>query len=979
MGNTPHDFLNADPRVRNIRLEADIHAHGWQVEFVPRQLLNVEPDEVRWVTMIVTPPEGEMPPDRTPIVDVRAVSGSAADPIVLGGFRKVYRPPIPLHPFPDPPYAEREITVHPYPPLAGQPTEICVELRNPTSAPQDVTVYFAWAHFGIGIPFTPIDGPRPVHLPPHSLVHECIWWVPPTSGHVCLQVELEIEGHERQRSQRNIDIDEPLRPGQAHTLTFPVGNPLDRQVDIHLGLIPHVPEDWALALEPDVLEDMQPGETREVSLTVRPPGGQALPGDMVMVADVEAYAEGELIGGFRKVHRPPIPLHPFPDPPYAEREILVHPYPPRAGEPTEICVELHNPTPEPQDAFVQFGWANFGIGLPWQAIGGPHPVHLPPHSVVRECTHWIPPIGGHICLQVELEIEGYDPQRSQRNIDVDEPLVPGEPDTRVIQVGNPTGQTADIYLGLIPHVPDNWEITLDPDVLQDVEPGEVREVRLTVRPPLDEPLPEDGEAVVDVEAYIEGELIGGFRKVFRPPVPVHRPRDPQYAESEIGVDPYPAIPGHPTELSVEVFNPTPNDRVVQATFSIAPFGIGLPFSTAHLLPNPIHIFVPAFGAARGHVIWEPPEWSGRFCVRVELEEEGYEPVWSQRNIDVGEPLEQGEPHTLDFAVGSGPHTEPVSITLGLVNHTDGWDVSLSRDILTDVQPGETFTVSLTVIPTQDAILGTGEPIVDVEAFVEGELLGGFRKINRPPVPIHKPHERSYAETEIVMDPDPPQIGVPTQVGSVVQNSGEDPVTISLSFGWANFGVGIPFSTDNMSPTEVTITLQPGDVLTPTVEWVPTMGGSHCIQVILEDVDGQYEPQRSQRNVDVVERPPCGETRTYSFTVYNDSPLVQTVDIGMMTFNVPEEWEVSTDPSGSVQIGPYGQIEVEVTVRIPCAGDLQALQAQMRVAALQQAARSVPTIDVEGYIDGDLVGGIEIQFEPADDETRWTYLPVIINE
>jgi len=35
---------------------------------------------------------------------------------------------------------------------------------------------------------------------------------------------------------------------------------------------------------------------------------------------------------------------------------------------------------------------------------------------------------------------------------------------------------------------------------------------------------------------------------------------------------------------------------------------------------------------------------------------------------------------------------------------------------------------------------------------------------------------------------------------------------------------------------------------------------------------------------------------------------------------------------------------------------------------------VPTIDVEGYVGGELVGGIEIQFEGQ--EGRTIYLPVV---
>jgi hypothetical protein len=49
-------------------------------------------------------------------------------------------------------------------------------------------------------------------------------------------------------------------------------------------------------------------------------------------------------------------------------------------------------------------------------------------------------------------------------------------------------------------------------------------------------------------------------------------------------------------------------------------------------------------------------------------------------------------------------------------------------------------------------------------------------------------------------------------------------------------------------------------------------------------------------------------------------------------------------------------------------------------ALQARAGGVPTIDVEGYIDGELVGGIEIQF--AGDVTGpgpTVYLPVVMRD
>ncbi len=501
-------------------------------------------------------------------------------------------------------------------------------------------------------------------------------------------------------------------------------------------------------------------------------------------------------------------------------------------------------------------------------------------------------------------------------------------------------------------------------------------VSLTVTPPRD--LPPDGQPIVDVEAFGEGELIGGFRKVFRPPVSPHRPKDPIYAESEIGVDPYPAIPGQPTKLSVEVYNPTNEDQVVTATFSIAHFGIGLPFSSAHISPTHIHIFVPRFGAARGHVMWTPPDWRGKFCVRVTLEMEGHEPVWSQRNIDVGEPLRRGQPHSLVFPVGGWPYDEggPVTVTLGLINHRDGWDASLS-DSEVQVQQGQPVSVTLTVTPSANARLGIGDPVVDVEGFVEGELIGGFRKLDVPPIDVHKPHEKVYAETELIIDPDPPQLGQPARIGAVIQNNGPTTSTVIVTFGWAKFGMGIPFTTTNVVPPTQTLTLASGVTGTAWVTWTPLLAGHQCVQVIVTDPAGDYEDLVSQRNVKVVERPPCGETKVFTFTVYNDSPFTATVDIGLITFDVPADWEVTVIPSDTLELGPFSEGVVTVMVEIPCPLTLQATFARQEVYALQQAAGGVPTIDVEGYVEGELVGGIEIQFSGEAAAPQKIYLPVVL--
>ncbi|MCK4725442.1 MAG: hypothetical protein KAT29_06560, partial [Anaerolineales bacterium] len=421
---------------------------------------------------------------------------------------------------------------------------------------------------------------------------------------------------------------------------------------------------------------------------------------------------------------------------------------------------------------------------------------------------------------------------------------------------------------------------------------------------------------------------------------------------------------------------TEEDRIVTATFSVAPFGIGLPFSEAFIAPNPIKIFVPAQAAARGHVIWNPPDFGGKFCVRVELESEGHEAVWSQRNIDVGEPLEPGQQHSMVFEVGIGPHQGPVTVTLGLIRHKENWDIDLSTRTLANVHTDETVSVTLSVTPSTDAELGSGDPIADVEAFVDGQLLGGFRKLDIPPVPLHKPHEKSYAESEISIDPYPPQKGEVSTVSTVIQNNSEVTQSVDLEFGWAQFGIGIPFTSTGMDPITASVELGPVMSQTVTSEWIPELTGHQCIQIHLTDPDGIYEPQLSQRNVDVEEPPPCGETKVYTVTVYNDSSYTATVDVGMITFNVPSDWQVTVEPTPTLSLEAFASGDVTVTVQIPCALSTSLSINRERVESLQSTVESVPIIDVEGYIEGNLVGGIELQFPSSLSEDRRLYMPLI---
>jgi hypothetical protein len=934
------------------------------------------PGEVHPVTAFITRKPGTMPEPGTIIADLEATYLNDQKQIMLlGGIRKVFNPPIPIHQPGDPPYAEREITIDPYPPRAGEPTQICVELRNPTNVTQTINVEFAIANFGIGLPFQPIQV-LPVTLPPYSIVKKCVTWVPPFTGHFCAQVTLidPLQQFPPVKSQRNMDVGEVFVAGQwTSPFVFPVSNPTDRSMDIEMAMIPHLP-DWQISLTPTLLLNMQPHDVRPVTLTVRPPIGVPFPEDDTPIVDVEAHAQGELIGGFRKIYRPPIPIHLPGDPVYAESEIHINPYPPRERQPTEICTDVRNPTDVTQTFTITFAIANFGIGLPFHDIVRPIAVTLPPHSTKTVCVSWVPPFGGHFCAQVTIEQPGHDPVWSQRNMDVAEIFIPGQPSTLAFPVGNPMTQPMTVTLGLVPHL-DGWSFELSQDVLTDLAPNATRLVTLTATPPLNEPFPSPASPVVDVEGYIGRDLIGGFRKLFYPPIPVHPPQDPIYAESEIFIDPYPVWLGGPTTIGALVFNPTDDAQQITVTFSVAHFGIGLPFTQTGILTPTMIVNIPPHGQTRVQTQWIA-QIQGHICVQIKIQSAGHDPIYSQRNIDVGEPLNPDQPHVRIVEVRN-LKAEVVTITMGLINHRPNWQVSITPTLLTNVAPGEIRPVTLTVKPSSWEGLADEQPIADVEAYINGELIGGIRKIARPPVPLHKPQDPPYAESEIGVHPYPLQANKPTTITADIMNTSDVTQTIRVEFAMANFGFGIPFTNTHLAPTYRVITLGPGISQTVGTVWTPPDAGHWCIQIRLVDPSGQYPDQFSQRNVDVERRGfvPC-QPFTKDFWLQNSTALTVTVDLGANAINLPTGWTWSTNITETV-LNPYQGITVTLTITPPCGLSKQSWLTPQ--GALSTGGASGPaTIDAEGYVDGELLGGIEVQLEAAPPEWK-LYLPIIMKQ
>ena len=161
-----------------------------------------------------------------------------------------------------PPYAEDEIQIYPYPLVTGHTTELSVRIRNLTATTRTVTVTFqsSSANFGIGIPFgaLPAAGnPRSVTLPPFGVVEVQIDWVPTRSGHYCIQVKVESPGFAPIYTARNLDVMENLQPGVTDVLTFAVGNPTPAVATVNLVVDNNCPG-WIAAVNPATLINMAP-------------------------------------------------------------------------------------------------------------------------------------------------------------------------------------------------------------------------------------------------------------------------------------------------------------------------------------------------------------------------------------------------------------------------------------------------------------------------------------------------------------------------------------------------------------------------------------------------------------------------------------------------------------------------------------------------------------------------------------------------
>jgi hypothetical protein len=686
------------------------------------------------------------------IVDIASLSASFPD------IRQVSNPvetqiicrPIEF-PTDDPPYAESEISVDPYPLVVNEPTMLCTTIMNTSPQMQTVEVVFELASFGIGLPFAPIDtlgNPRVVTLPPGGSVTVCIQWVPETPGHQCIQVIVADVNDQFPpiRSQRNLDVDEVLVPGEPSTFQFPVGNDLPDTVDVQMVVRNNCPG-WLVNINPNLFS-LPPDQQQIVDVEVTPPAGFVLGSGCTI--DIEAWVVDQagnlvqLLGGIRKIDEPLIPLGPPGERPFAEKEITVTPYPLLSGDLVEVCVTLENNTDADQVADVEFMLSSFGIGLPFTTIpttGAPNPqtVILPAHSTVVVCIQFVATTPGHHCLAVKLTMPNGYQTISRRNLDVAELLEPEVPEDVLISVGNPTGTTADIDL-VVDNTCPGWMAWLSPTVLYGVAPNgtDVRTAVLTVIPP---PGLLGANCHIDLLAYINGQLIGGVRKIDRPPVapPID---EPPWAEREITVSPDPPVAGQPAQVCAELVNPTPVDQVVDVTFAAADFGAGIGFTNIASVPGTT---IPAMGKLIICVPWTPPaSGTTHRCLRVQIHQDGYRDIFSQRNVDLvrlplGEISVPGGVYDLPPFLLHNPSAEPASFFFHLVlvgltaasveatpiplpRQDAGTGLALEPGDEFELGPGESQEFFVRITSDGDPQLVGDEHYIDVLPYADGQAL-----------------------------------------------------------------------------------------------------------------------------------------------------------------------------------------------------------------------------------------------------------------
>jgi hypothetical protein len=203
--------------------------------------------------------------------------------------------------------------------------------------------------------------------------------------------------------------------------------------------------------------------------------------------------------------------------------------------------------------------------------------------------------------------------------------------------------------------------------------------------------------------------------------------EPPYAEREITIDPDPPKVGQGAQICAELHNYAAVDQAVDLTLYAADFGIGIPFQEVGQLPD---VVIPANSTVKRCLPWIPPPGSLHRCLQIRIQQQGYEDITSQRNIDLRPPIKTGEA-TIERVIQVGNpkgETKKVEVDVKTVGFSPEWTVALGWEEAT-LEPGQVMSNTIQIIPPaagSAASLPGQSQVVAVEAYIDDELIGGVQ-------------------------------------------------------------------------------------------------------------------------------------------------------------------------------------------------------------------------------------------------------------
>ncbi len=437
-------------------------------------------------------------------------------------------------------------------------------------------------------------------------------------------------------------------------------------------------------------------------------------------------------------------------------------------------------------------------------------------------------------------------------------------------------------------------------------------------------------------------------------------QQPDFAEEDISLDPYPLILGQPSAVRVRIRNLTAMAQPVHVDFQTSAdrFGIGLEYTTF----DHTSITVPAYGnvIAKGQLT---PTASGQWGIQVVVTGPDLaQPLVTQSILDVTEALSPGTSDNLIFKVGN-PTPATADIQLVVENRCSGWTALITSPtggVLPGMAPGEVREATLQVTPPRPVVFGSGCHI-EVQGWIGDDLIGGLRKLDVTPVHLPAGSQPSWEASGISFNPDPPVAGLPNQYCLQLQNPLDSTVPVSLEFSIADFGAGLDFTPVG----SLDVTLPPNSLDDYCITWIPSAGDTaqRCALVTLHQagsVDG-----KSQRNVQVVNVLPSElGALDIPFSTGNPDIVTHTLVITTTVFGLDPSWEVSIQPAPPASLMPGETIMLHL-------GFIKSGAPGSIIPAAGPAMGDYGRVEAGILLDDVLVGGFTVVLQ-----ANANYLPVV---